>query len=75
MIKYYFVGNRKDAVAKVLFTWRLEDPGRRNNFLLGLHAEILVRAVFKYGETFIKRTPSGPLNCPLNGGCQLNRGL
>ena len=26
------------------------------------------RAVFKYGETSIKRTPSGSLNCPLNRG-------
>ena len=33
------------------------------------------RAVFKYGETSIKRTPSGSLNCPLNRGCLLNRGL
>ena len=33
------------------------------------------RAVFKYGETSIKRTPSGSLNCPLNKGCPLNRGL
>ena len=31
-----------------LFTWREEDPRRRNNFTLGLHAEILVRVVPKY---------------------------
>ena len=32
-------------------------------------------AVFKYGETSIKRTPSRHLNCPLNRGWTLNRGL
>ena len=28
-----------------LFTWREEDPRRRNNFLFGLHAEIAVGVV------------------------------
>ena len=32
---------------KGLFTWREEDPSRRNNFTLGLHAEIVVLVVPK----------------------------
>ena len=32
---------------KGLFAWREEDPRRRNNFTLGLHAEISVRVVPK----------------------------
>ena len=32
---------------KGLFTWREEDPRRRNNCTLGFHAEISVRVVSK----------------------------
>ena len=43
----------KKSVTKGLFTWREEDPRRRINFTLGLHAEILVRVVHKY-RVFVK---------------------
>ena len=45
-------------------SWYQEDPRRRINFTLGLHAEILVRVVHKYRmfekelqSTQVKRTP------------------
>ena len=30
-----------------MFTWRVDDPRRRNNFLLDLHTEISVHVVIK----------------------------
>ena len=41
------MGNLHRIVSKGLFTWREEDPRRRNNFSLGLRTKISVRVMPK----------------------------
>ena len=41
------MGNFHRIVCKELFTWREEDPRRRNNFSLGFGAKISVRVMPK----------------------------